>query len=332
MKANTIIQRFEQHFPQWMAEPDDPNGLHIGTLDKDVRNILISLDLRPDVVQEAIDKQVDLIIVKHPPIFQPVKRLIDTDPQTKMYHDLFKHDIAVYAAHTNMDIAPDGLNDWLMMKLGIEQSEYLSRIHHLPYEQLTVICHQPKFIEWLDEQQMMYTYQYHQLIVRVAPAQKAEVETQLKLLLPQAVPFWTTMTNCFEDYGIGRVGNLSTPMSLESFTQLVKRQFDVDHVRLITKTLDHQIKRVAICSGSGQKFYTDALAKGADVYITGDVYYHVGHDMQESGMPVIDAGHYIEHLCKEGVYQLCKQWKEENHWDDVMFMKSEVNTNPFRVY
>ena len=53
----------------------DPVGLHIGTLDKPIENVMVTLDVRPEVVAEAIEKQVDLIIAKHPPIFRPVKRL-----------------------------------------------------------------------------------------------------------------------------------------------------------------------------------------------------------------------------------------------------------------
>ena len=56
------------------------------------------------------------------------------------------------------------------------------------------------------------------------------------------------------------------------------------------------ISRVAICGGSGQSFYKDALAKGADVYITGDIYYHTAQDMLSDGLLALDPGHYIEVL------------------------------------
>ena len=59
------------------------------------------------------------------------------------------------------------------------------------------------------------------------------------------------------------------------------------------------MKRIAICGGSGEKFYPQAIAQRADVYITGDIYYHTAHDMQSAGLIAIDPGHYIESLCKQ---------------------------------
>ena len=112
IKAQDFIKKFESYCPQWLAEEGDPVGLHIGTLDKPIQRVMMTLDVRPEVVAEAIEKKIDLLIAKHPPIFRPVKRLITDSPQEKMYADLLKHDIAVYAAHTNMDIIEDGLNDW----------------------------------------------------------------------------------------------------------------------------------------------------------------------------------------------------------------------------
>ncbi|MCZ1224180.1 Nif3-like dinuclear metal center hexameric protein, partial [Enterococcus faecium] len=109
ISGRTFIQKFESYCPQWLAEEGDPVGLHIGTLDKPIQRVMMTLDVRPEVVEEAIKKKIDLLIAKHPPIFRPVKRLVTDQPQEKMYADLLKHDIAVYAAHTNMDIIWDGL-------------------------------------------------------------------------------------------------------------------------------------------------------------------------------------------------------------------------------
>ncbi|MGH2202221.1 Nif3-like dinuclear metal center hexameric protein, partial [Enterococcus faecalis] len=77
-----------------LAETGDAVGLHIGTLDKPIENVMDTLDVRPEVVAEAVEKQVDLIIAKHPAIFRPVKRLTTDNFQEKMYPDLLKHDIA----------------------------------------------------------------------------------------------------------------------------------------------------------------------------------------------------------------------------------------------
>ena len=107
-----FIELFESHVPTWLAEDGDPVGLHLGDLSRPVRRILVTLDVRPEVVQEAIEKKADFIFSHHPPIYRPLKNLDVSDKQTKMYVDLLKHDISVYAAHTNLDNANNGMNDW----------------------------------------------------------------------------------------------------------------------------------------------------------------------------------------------------------------------------
>ena len=82
---------------------------------------MTALDVRPEVVQEAIEKHVDFIFAHHPMIFRPAKNLDLSVPQNRMYADLIKHDIVVYAAHTNLDAAAGGMNDWLASALQLEQ-------------------------------------------------------------------------------------------------------------------------------------------------------------------------------------------------------------------
>ncbi|TLG81399.1 Nif3-like dinuclear metal center hexameric protein [Vagococcus zengguangii] len=267
MLATTFIERFEQHFPLNMAEAGDPVGLHVGTLNKEIKRVMITLDVRPEVVAEAIAKEVDLLVAKHPPIFRPLKDLVIDAPQQQMYADLLKHDIAVYAAHTNMDIVHDGLNDWFCELLEIENTTYVTKTHEIDGE----------------------------------------------------------------SFGIGRIGDLPTPITLENFVYQVKETFALDGLRLISHSPEKMIQRVAICGGSGEKFYRDAQAAGADVYITGDVYYHTAHDMIADGFSVIDAGHYIESLCKEKIVSLCNEWKKAYNWD-VEIIESMENTNPFTYY
>ncbi len=67
ISGRTFIQKFESYCPQWLAEEGDPVGLHIGTLDKPIQRVMMTLDVRPEVVEEAIEKKIDLLIAKHPP-------------------------------------------------------------------------------------------------------------------------------------------------------------------------------------------------------------------------------------------------------------------------
>jgi dinuclear metal center YbgI/SA1388 family protein len=368
IEGQTFIKRFEEYCPIWLAEANDPVGLHIGTLNKPLQTIMVTLDVRPEVVAEAIEKKVDLIIAKHPPIFRPVKRLTTDHFQEKMYADLLKHDIAVYAAHTNMDIIPNGLNDWFCDLLGIENTEFLTQTHTITYKKLAVFVPMEAANEMRQVlgtagagQQGAYSHTSYSLIgtgrfVPEAGAQpaigeigKEEVvqETKIEVIFPETLqekvvaamlsahPYEEPAYDLYpiesqqETFGIGRIGTLAQSMPLSDFVEKVKNDFQLDGLRVITADPTKMIQRVAICGGSGEKFYPAALKKKADVYITGDVYYHTAHDMIAEKLPVIDPGHYIEALCKPKLVALFNQWKAAEGWD-VTFIESEVSTNPFQ--
>jgi len=104
MLASKIIARYEAYCPQELSMEGDISGLQIGTLDKEVDKVLVALDIREQTVSEAIEAGAGLIIVKHAPIFRPLKDLVADKAQNQIILDLIKHDIAVYVSHTNIDI------------------------------------------------------------------------------------------------------------------------------------------------------------------------------------------------------------------------------------
>lgn len=118
-KGNEIIQKFESFCPQSLAEDWDHVGLQLGNPDRDVKRIMVTLDVRPEVVQEAIDRHVDFIFAHHPLMFRPAKDLDTRNPQNAMYAKLLAAGITVYAAHTNLDSVNGGMNDWLAQQLGL---------------------------------------------------------------------------------------------------------------------------------------------------------------------------------------------------------------------
>lgn len=368
LDGTVFIERFEEYCPQWLAEAGDPVGLQIGTVNKKIDRVMVTLDVRPEVVAEAIEKNVDLIIAKHPPIFRPVKRLDTNDLQTNMYADLLKHDIAVFAAHTNMDIIDNGLNDWFCELLGIQDTSYLTKTHTIAYKKLAVfvpVDDATKMRKVLGQAgaglQGDYINTSYSLIGtgRFTPTvganptigsigkEEAVQEAKIEVIFPETIeenviqamleahpyeePAYDVypIENITKEYGLGRVGNLNKAVSLKEFVSSIKETFDLDGLRIVAEDENKRIQRVAICGGSGEKFFRDALKKQADVYITGDVYYHTGHDMLTEGLTVIDPGHYIEQLCKPKLVELFNQWKKDYNWD-ITFIESEVNTNPFK--
>lgn len=369
LTAKEFITKFETFCPLWLAEEGDPCGLHIGTLDKKIDRVMMTLDVRPEVVEEAIKKDIDLIVAKHPPIFKPIERLNADDPQTKMYIDLLKHDIAVYAAHTNMDIMWGGLNDWFCEMLDVNVSDYLVKTHEIPLKKLAVyvpIADGKKMRQALGAvgagTQGNYRNTSYSMVGtgRFTPNEKAHPaigssnreeqvqEVRIEVIFPenlqadvlqamyQVHPYeepaydLLPLENLPQTFGIGRIGQLRAPMEIENFVQKVKTTFQLEGLRLIQpKDAKHMIQTVAICGGSGGKFYPDALKKQADVYITGDIYYHTAHDMQASGLTAIDPGHNIEVVCVNKFIEKMEQWKKEENWS-IDFLPSTKNTNPFQ--
>ncbi|AMV62062.1 Hypothetical protein ADU72_2167 [Pediococcus damnosus] len=265
MKIRTFIDKFEKLVPQELAEPGDPVGLQIGDLDTELSKVLVTLDVRPEVVSEAIDQNCNLIFAHHPVMFHPAHSLDLSVPQNKMYAEIIKHNITVYAAHSNLDAADKGMNDWLAEKIGLQRTERL-----------------------LDG----YVDQKH------------------------------------HQFGMGRIGYLDRPLSVMDFAALIKHKFELQGLRVVTQNPQKKISRVAVLGGDGGKYFNQALKKGAEVYVTGDVYYHTGHDMLAAGLSTVDPGHNIEKICIPKLASLFRSWKLMTE-NQIQIYESKVDTNPF---
>lgn len=98
----------------------DNVGLLIGELESEITSITTALELCNEVIDDAITKNSNMIIVHHPLIFSPIKKITDSDDKQKMIIKLIKNNIALYVAHTNFDIIDGGLNDYILNLLEIE--------------------------------------------------------------------------------------------------------------------------------------------------------------------------------------------------------------------
>lgn len=117
VKVQDILNKIEEFAPLSIKMDGDPSGFQIGDRDQEVHKVMTTLDVRPKVVQEAIDNGVDLILAHHPIMFHAARNLDLSSPQNQMYRDLLANNIAVNASHTNLDKAHGGMNDWLMERL-----------------------------------------------------------------------------------------------------------------------------------------------------------------------------------------------------------------------
>jgi dinuclear metal center YbgI/SA1388 family protein len=361
-----VIQLFEQFAPKHLAMEGDKIGLQIGTLNKPIQAVMIALDVLEEVVDEAIDKQVDLIIAHHPPIYRPLKNIITDQAQGRIFEKCIKHDIAVYAAHTNLDIANGGVNDWLAEALGLENVEVLIPTYEDALKKLVVYVpesHAEMVREAIGNAGAGHIGNYSHCtfnsrgigtflpqdganpyigkkgvleqveevrIETIFPAslQKKVITAMLKTHPYEEVAYDVyPLENKGETFGLGRIGKLNKEMTLQQFAEHVKKSLEVQAVRVVGN-LNDIVKKVAVIGGDGNKYISQAKFSGADVYVTGDLYYHVAHDAMIIGLNVVDPGHNVEKVMKKGVANYLNKEFAKHKFHTKVYV-SEVNTDPF---
>jgi len=366
VNGHEIIQLFEQFSPKSYAMEGDKVGLQIGRLNIPVDNVMIALDVLEEVVDEAIEKNVQLIIAHHPPIFRPLKAIATDTAPGRIIEKLIKHDIAVYAAHTNLDIAKGGVNDMLAEALQLSNTEVLYPTFETKLKKLAVYVpienvqavkkalgdagagaignysHCTFSIagigEFLPNELANPHIGHHGKLEsvqeeRVETIFPAHMEKRILTAMFKAHPYEEVaydiypLENKGEFLGLGKIGDIQE-MTLKEFAEHVKQTLEVNGVRVVGN-LNAKIKRVAVLGGDGNKYFSTAKYKGADVYVTGDMYYHVAHDAMMLGLNIVDPGHNVEKVMKKGVVkQLEKMCGEKGY--EVSIFPSEINTDPFQ--
>lgn len=120
MNLVEVIKYFEEKYPKHLAYDWDNVGIQVGTLNIQAKTVLISLDLTKEVVKEAIELKANMILTHHPLMFKPMDRIVFDSPKGWIVKNLIKHNITVYSAHTNYDVAEGGMNDTLAKALMIK--------------------------------------------------------------------------------------------------------------------------------------------------------------------------------------------------------------------
>lgn len=148
-----------------------------------------------------------------------------------------------------------------------------------------------------------------------------------KLELTQVKILEQTITDADDVFGIGRVGSLKSELTLEEFAHVVKKKLDVPAVRIVGDR-NRKIKKVGVLGGDGNKYIYAAKRAGADVLVTGDLYYHVAQDAEALDLCVIDPGHNVEKVMIQGVAEKMSSLCEARQYN-VTFLQSELSTEPF---
>jgi len=360
-----VFQLMEEWAPKYLAYDWDPIGLQVGNHHDVVKNILVTLDVTIEVVQEAIEKDVNLIVAHHPMLFRAVQSINTQTPQGKLLKLLLKHNITVYAAHTNLDIAKGGVNDVLANLLQLKDTKPLADIQHESLYKIVVFVPEShaeevrnalnlggaghignyshctfqskgegtfKPLEGTNpfigtQGKIEYVAEYK--IESIVPQNKLQksIEKMIVSHPYEEVAYDVyPLQNEGKTFGLGRIGKWPEKQTLENVIHDVKEAFQLNHLR-VTGDLKKKINRVAIIGGSGEKYIQTAKHSGADLLITGDVTFHQAQIAQQIGLAIIDAGHYIENLAIETVQQyLQNKLTHEN----IDIHRSTINTNPFQ--
>lgn len=366
-KGQTVIGYMEQLAPKHLAEEWDNVGLQVGTLQKEITGVLVALDVNEQVVDEAVAKGCNLIIAHHAVIFRPIKGILTDTPMGRLYEKLIKHDIAVYISHTNLDVAEGGMNDWMAEALGIENSAPIKDIHTEQLSKLVVFVpkdHHQKVLDAILNAGAGHIGNYSHCsfniegygtfipqegtdpyIGKPGKLERAE-EIRIETIVPQPVrnkvvqamlkahPYEEVAYDLYSmdlkgrSLGLGRVGKLKEPTTLGAFIETVKSGLKVPNVRVVGE-LDRPIRKAAVMGGSGAKYYSSAIFKGADVLVTGDIDYHTAQDAYLAGIALIDPGHNAEKIMKEKVAEYLSDKLAANKYGTVVHA-SQPDTEPFQ--
>ncbi|MDI6602286.1 MAG: Nif3-like dinuclear metal center hexameric protein [Thermoanaerobacteraceae bacterium] len=369
-KAQTIYNIVERIAPKYCAEEWDNVGLMVGRYNKDISRVLISLEFNGEVLKEALQKDIDLVITHHPLIFNALKNIRYETPQGRYVYELIKNDIDLYSCHTNLDSSVDGLNQHIAMKLGLKDIAVLDIMGRESYKKLVVFV--PKGYEEIVRDAMgnagagyignyshctfmtggTGTFLPHEgtnpLLGEVGKLEKAD-EYRIETIVPDRLlkkvisamlkvhPYEEVaydiypLENKGNPYGIGRIGYSDDEYNPFEYALKVKEALNLKEVK-IGGDMNKRIKKVAVVNGSGGSYVSKAYYAGADVLVTGDVTYHQCQDAKALGLAVIDAGHYgtEKHFVRFMAEYLRKAAIEEKL--DFEVIENEADINPFVTY
>ncbi|MGQ9845930.1 MAG: Nif3-like dinuclear metal center hexameric protein [Bacteroidales bacterium] len=328
MKVKEFIQFIEQIYPLAFQETYDNSGSQIFFPDEKIKGILVCLDITEKIVDEAIEKNCNLIISHHPLLFKALKNINSKTQQGRIIIKSIQHQISIYAIHTNFDLSMQGTNQILAHVLQLQNLKPLEPSEHQLKKLVTFVPHHHaenvrkalfdagagtignydscsynvegygtfKANENCNPFVGEINKEHHEPETRIETIFPAYIQPKVIDALLKAHPYEEVaydiylLENTYNQVGIGMIGYLPDPMSITAFLQYVKQNIGTKVIRF-NNTEKQIIQRVALCSGSGASYIQSALKNNADAYITSDLKYHDFTDCP-SDMLLIDAGHF----------------------------------------
>ncbi|QHT60310.1 Nif3-like dinuclear metal center hexameric protein [Paenibacillus lycopersici] len=367
--GQTVVQLLEQLAPKHIAMENDKIGLQLGTLQKEVTKVLVALDVTHEVVDEAIATGAELIVAHHAIIYRPLAKLDTSTPAGKLYEKLIKHDIAVYIAHTNLDVADGGINDWMADMLGVpaEGRSSLEDVHTDKLYKLVVFVpetHHEQVLQavWNAGAGQIGGYSHCSFNINgtgtFKPGDGAQPfigetgrlervhEVRIETIVPhsahrkvvqamlKAHPYEEVAYDLYPVELKGRVFGLGRVGKLPEAVklgELAERAKTAFDVPALRLVGDPErlVRKVAVLGGSGSRYIRHASFAGADVLVTGDIDYHTAHDALAAGLSIIDPGHNIEKLMKPRLADWLRGELQQRKYATEA-VPSAINTEVFR--
>jgi len=328
MRLAVLIKYLEEYAPLNYQEDYDNSGLLTGDVNAEVTAALVALDCTEAIVDEAIANNCNLIITHHPIVFKGLKKLTGKTYVERVMLKAIRHNIALYAIHTNLDSVHNGVNAVICKRLGIKRPKILNPKKGL-LKKLVTFCP-------VDQTATLRTalfaagagnisdysdcsfnvngigtfkagagtnpfvgeegLQHHEPEIRLEMIYLVQDERKILLALLENHPYEEVaydiypLENKLDTVGSGMIGWLEQDMEAAEFLQLVKSAMNVKVIRH-THPTGKKIKKVAVCGGSGSFLLGHAIAAGADAFITADFKYHEFFDA-DGKLMIADIGHF----------------------------------------
>lgn len=364
MKLVELTKYLEEIAPLPYQESYDNAGLLVGDYNKEINHALISLDCTEEVIEEAIRTNCDVIISHHPIVFKGLKRFNGSNYVEKVVMKAIKHDIALYAIHTNLDNIFEGVNRKIAEKLKLEHLSIL-----LPKENLLnkLVVFVPRthadslknalfsagagaignYDECSFSTSGLGSFQAKEgsnPYTGTIGSRHIESEERIEVIYPQHLerkllvamyenhPYEEVaydiyrLQNNYARIGSGMIGALAVPLNEMEFLQHLKESLHLQVIRY-TKLRNKNVQRVAICGGAGGFLLSQAIRMGADAFVTADYKYHEFFDA-EGKVIIADVGHFeSEQFTQELLLEIIQK-----KFPNFAVRLTGINTNPINYY
>ncbi|HNR48218.1 MAG TPA: Nif3-like dinuclear metal center hexameric protein [Bacteroidia bacterium] len=357
-----VIRILEDFAPPVWQESYDNSGLITGNPDAEVTGIILCLDSIESVIDEAISENCNLVIAHHPIVFSGIRKLTGKNYIERTLLKAIRNNISIYAIHTNLDNVLSGVNHRLGTELGLRDLKILSAKEHL-LKKLVTFCPVAQaeevrnalfeagaggignYSECSFNVEGTGTFKpgentnpfsgkigvrQHEKEVRIESLFYAHQQAKILNALFKAHPYEevayyiNTLDNSLQTTGSGMTGILEKPMDEKEFLLAVKSHLGCSVLRHTSFT-GKKIEKVALCGGAGFFLLKDAIAAGADAFITSDIKYHQFFDA-DNRILLVDAGHFET---EQFTMNLLKDLLIKN-FSTFAIRLTKVDTNPVK--